>query len=277
MDGDISDACSVQFRVEVGGPVVVLPFDFEGFVFREGCGERVVIAEVSFPRDGQTTVAVDGGRDLVVVIELLRDRNLLAVALHRQLDVRAIQAVVDFDRLFVSGIVEGDLRGSEAFRDRCFFVHIIVHGDRDIGIVSAVCHFDLASVACCVEGGADGQVSRIHPKFLGGTDGVDLNGVGSNSRRGQFKVLIRYGACDIKGAVVFVHILANIRSDGTAFARPRNGSCDLLDERDNIGGGRSRSFNSVGESEISRRGFTVQSEGGVQRTVDTRIASVFDA
>merc|ERR1719284_521671 len=102
-DGNTVNVGSRKSAVNIGGPVVILPFNIEAIIGLEGRREGVIISEGSFPRDGDITIAVDRRRNSIVVIQFLGDGNFLVVRRSREFYVCVTHLVIKNDFLRVLG------------------------------------------------------------------------------------------------------------------------------------------------------------------------------
>jgi len=86
---------TINGHVDIGGPGIILPFHIKAFVGLEvGC-QGAVLAKTTFPLDRNVALAIDGGRNAVVVVNLLRKCHFLAVHRSSELNVGLVIAVVD--------------------------------------------------------------------------------------------------------------------------------------------------------------------------------------
>jgi len=95
------DVSSINGHIHVGSPGVILPFDVEVVVGLEVGRQGTVVSNTALPLNREISVAVNSRGDTVVIINLLRDSDLLVLSRGSELDASLISAVVnDNVRLF---------------------------------------------------------------------------------------------------------------------------------------------------------------------------------
>jgi len=112
LDGDIGslDVSSVDRHINVGGPRRIVPFDVEAVIGLQVRREGAIIGEAAFPFHGEVTLAVHSGRNTIIGVHLLGERDFLVVRRRRKTNVRVVVTVVQLD--IASVILEVEARGN---------------------------------------------------------------------------------------------------------------------------------------------------------------------
>lgn len=152
-DGGSTDAGSIDWHVNIGGPVGILPFKIQAVVGLEVGGQGAVVRKLAFPFNRQVPVAGNSRGNAVIRIDLLRDGDFLAVGGRGQLDVGIILAVCDDDVLSIILKVKA---GSD--------------GDTSTVGVESLGGFDGADIKATTSAG-----DHVDVQVGGGVVGIDLN------------------------------------------------------------------------------------------------------
>ena len=106
------DVGSVNWAVDVGGPVIILPLNIDAVVGLQGGGQGAGVAEASLPLNREISSAGDGRSNTVVIVDLLGDGDFLGISRGSELDVGVSVVVLDdnigFLGLEVVSRVDGD-------------------------------------------------------------------------------------------------------------------------------------------------------------------------
>lgn len=271
-DAEARDVGSAQSCVNVGGPVVILPFDGDAVIGLDGGGQRVVVTEVTAPGNRDVSVAVDGGGDGVGIIDGLGDGDFLAVSGGGELDVGVSHAVVDDNLLGILGGGQLNTGVSHVVCDNNFLA-VGGCGEFDVGLTVVVSDNNI-----CVFGGdgvcwGDGEGGTVHINSLGGRDGIDSTISGGDNLHGKVGIIVGGVDSDVGGTGG--HGLGGSGRDSPSSNVGLEGSEDLSWERGNVGGGKSRGFDTVFNVHISRGGASRPAEGGVQ-SINSIEASIRD-
>lgn len=255
LDADIGsvDAGSINGHVDICGPVSILPFDIKTVVGFQRGSQGAIITQSAFPLNREVSVAGNSGGDAVVVINLLRNGDLLVVSGSSELDAGVVHGVVDDDFLAVG-------RG----------------GELDTGIAVGPVDDYIGLFISNVVSGVDGDTGSVHVKSLGGLDTADRKGFSGTGSHAKRKIGIRVVGIDLEVSTV-ASLGINVGTSRHTPARNIGGgfSPEVAWERGNVAGGADCRFDTVAEVDISGRRGSFPVDSGV-KSINSVEASVTD-
>ena len=260
-DGNTADIGSTQSSVDVCGPVVILPFNIDAFIRLDGGGQGIVVTKGSFPFNGDITIAVDSGRDLVVIIDLLRDGDFLVVSRCGQHNVGVVHGVVEDKFLVILGCGQLKLGVSHVVLDNNFLA-VGRCSKLNVGVTVVVRDYDIGVFGSKGVCRSDTEASSIQINSLGCRDAIDTTIGGCDDLHG--KVGIGVVSTDFDVGASARHVLGGSGSNAPSSNVGLEGSENLSWERGDVGRWASSSFDSVVNRGITSRGASRPVEGGVQ-------------
>jgi hypothetical protein len=255
---------AIHGHVNIGCPVIVSPFDIQTVIGLQSGGQRAVVSKRSFPFDRNIAFVIDGRGNAVIVINLLRNSDLLVVSGSSELDIGVIHLVVDLDLLVISRGSELNLGVVQAVLD----IHFLVIGgssELDIGFAIVVAEHDIGFLAFHVVTGVDSDTGTVDIKSLGCLDALDIESGSSRSSQADGKIGILIVGIELKSGGATI-LSVDLSAGGNS---PSGNICACLTpniawKRGNVGGGTNGRFDTIVEVNVSRLGGSCPVEGGVQ-------------
>ena len=255
LDADIGsvDIGSINGHVDICSPVSILPFDIKTVIGFQRGSQGTIVTQGAFPLNRDVSVAGYSGGDAVVVVDLLRNGDLLVVSGSSELDAGLVQGVVDDD-----------------------FLTVRRSGELDTGIVVGPVDDNIGLFISNVVSGVDRDAGAVHVKSLGGLDTADRKGFSGTGSQAKRKIDIRVVGIDLEFSTV-TSLGINIGTGRNTPASNIGGgfSPDITWERGNVAGGSDCRFDTIAEVHISGRRDSFPVDSGVKsvNSVEVSVAN----
>jgi hypothetical protein len=266
------DVGAIDGHVNIGGPVIVSPFDIQTVIGLQSGGQRAIVSKRSFPFDRNIAFIIDSGGNAVVVINLLGNSNLLVFSGSSELDIGVIHLVVDLDLLVIRRGSKLNVGLVQAVLD----IHFLASGgssEFDIGVAIVVAEHDIGFLTFHVVTGVDSDTGTVDIDSLGCFNAMDIESGSSRSSQAEGKIsslVIRVQFKLGTTALLGIDFAAKGNSPATSV-----GACltpNIAWKRGDVGGGANGGLNSIAEINVAGGGFATPVEGGVQSVKSVKVS-----
>jgi len=150
------------------------------------------------------------------------------------------------------------------------FLAVGGRGEFDTGVVVGVGDNNIGVLTGKRVRRSDGEGGTIDIKALGGRDAVNTTVGGGDDLHGKVGIIVGGIKSEVRGSTF--HVTVGSGSYTPSGDAGLQGSENLLWERGEVGGWASGGFDSVGEIDISGRGFSRPGKGGVKSVNSVKVS-----